>query len=247
MSCYEVAQPIRESNVDSNRIEAVITSVGFDDVLDETLDNNHPHLDTAIIVTSHYDIQTQKVARKHGAICVQTDLFHKNDRNFNKGAAINAGFNHFQYNGWRLHIDADIAFPDNFRRMLFNHMHLEKDCIYGADRVDIIGMEEWLKVKNHTQYKHGVFIHTPGKIGSRFVHNLYGYLPIGYLQLWHAKCQMSYPYSLGTAAHDDVMFSMQWPESQRRLLPGVVCYHLCASEPKLGENWDGNRKQERFK
>src|SRR5580658_8424827 len=122
---------MKASPIDEQRLEAVITCVNFDEILDVTLTNNHPHLDTAIIVTSHADKKTQKVAQKHGATCVQTDLYYKNGRNFNKGAAINAGFNHFHYHGWRLHLDADIALPDNFRRLLFNHTHLDKNCLYG--------------------------------------------------------------------------------------------------------------------
>src|ERR1700726_1301465 len=114
------------------RLEAVPICVGFDDFLDVTLSLNHCHLDTMIVVTSHDDRKTQLVARKHGAICVQTDLFKKNGRSFNKGAAVNAGFDHFQYHGWRLHLDADIVLPDNFRRLLFNHSHLDRDAIYGA-------------------------------------------------------------------------------------------------------------------
>lgn len=127
---------------ESLRLEAVTACVGFDDLLDATLALNHPHLDTMIVVTSHDDRRTQAVAHKHGATCVQTDLFKKNGRAFNKGAAINAGLSRFQYHGWRLHLDADIALPDNFRRVLFNHTHLDPACIYGADRCDVIGCEE---------------------------------------------------------------------------------------------------------
>src|SRR6266567_8062496 len=84
---------------DAQRLETVTVSVGFDDLLDVTLGLNHPHLDTLIVVTSHADKATHAVCRKHGAVCVQTDLFTKNGRTFNKGAAINAGFGYFQYSG----------------------------------------------------------------------------------------------------------------------------------------------------
>lgn len=94
---------------ESLRLEAVTVSVGFDDLLDHTLEINHPHMDNMIVITSHDDKNTQTVVRKHGATLVLTDLFKKNERNFNKGAAINAGFNYFQYHGWRLHLDADTA------------------------------------------------------------------------------------------------------------------------------------------
>jgi hypothetical protein len=108
---------------DSIRLEAVTTCVGFDDFLDVSLSHNMSQVDTMIVVTSHEDKKTQQVAQKHGAICVQTDLFKKNGRSFNKGAAINAGFGHFQYFGWRLVMDSDIVLPNNFRRILFNQTH----------------------------------------------------------------------------------------------------------------------------
>lgn len=234
------------------RIEAVTACVGFDDVLDVTLANNHPNLDTMIVVTSHEDKKTQEVARKHGAICVQTDLFRKNGRRFNKGAALNAGFDRFQYHGWRLHLDSDILLPDNFRRILFNHTHLDENCIYGADRVDVIGLNELDALKgrlqSEPQHAWSAFINPAQNrpLSPRYVDPLRGYVPIGFFQLWNAKCQKPYPYSLGTAAHDDVMFAAEWPLSHRRHLPTVVCYHLCAQTPTLGENWDGKRRQPRI-
>jgi hypothetical protein len=233
------------------RLEAVTCCVGFDDLLDHTLGLNHPHLDTMIVVTSHDDRKTQAVCRKHSATCVQTDLFYKNGRNFNKGAAINAGFGYYQYNGWRLHLDADIILPDNFRRLLFNHTHLDPQAIYGADRVDLVGLPELNEhvVSRHRQpqHQHRVLVQTPARgIGSRYVSSLHGYVPIGFFQLWHASCQKDYPYSLGTAAHDDTLFASLWPETKRQLLPSIVVYHLVSRPPTWGENWDGHRQQPRL-
>jgi hypothetical protein len=231
------------------RLEAVTTCVGFDDLLDLTLGLNHPQLDTMIVVTSHEDRATQAVARKHGAICVQTDLFKKNGRAFNKGAAINAGFNRFQYHGWRLCLDSDIALPDNFRRMLFNHSHLDHQCLYGADRVDVIGREGLQQVREGApQHLHASFLSAPnhGPISARYVDPLRGYVPIGYFQLWNAASQKDYPWSIGNAAHDDVAFAEQWAGQHRRHLPTVICYHLCARPPAVGENWDGHRRQPRW-
>lgn len=236
---------------ESLRLEIVTVCVGFDDILDITLTLNHCHSDHYIVVTSHSDRKTQAVARKHGATCVQTDLFKKNGRNFNKGAAINAGFDYFQFNGWRTHLDADIVLPDNFRRVLFNHSHLEQHCIYGVDRFNVVGPEKInaLRKGGDRQYHHGLLLGETGQqhpLGHRLVCNLRGYLPLGFFQLWHASTQKRYPHSLGTAAHDDMMFSALWPESCRRHLPSVICHHLCPAPPKVGENWDGNRKQPRL-
>ncbi len=231
---------------DSLRLEAVTVCVGFDDLLDATLALNTAHVDHFIVVTSHADVATQAVARKHSATCVQTDLFQKNGRHFNKGAAINAGFDYFQYHGWRLHLDSDIALPDNFRRVLFNHTHLEQSCIYGADRLDVIGLDALDAARRQPQHAHACLVDPqPRSLCARYVDPLRGYCPIGFFQLWHARAHKQYPWSLGSAAHDDVMFSAAWPHACRRLLPSVIVQHLCAAPPQWGENWEGQRRQPR--
>lgn len=236
---------------EATRLEIVTTCVGFDDILDVTLQKNHPHVDTFIVVTSHADKKTQSVARKHGATCVQTDLFYKNGRKFNKGAAINAGFDYFQYHGWRMHMDADIVLPDNFKRVLFNHSHLERDCLYGADRFNIVGkqnIKQFVDSKAN-QHHHALLLgetECDAGIGHRLVCNLRGYLPLGFFQLWHSSTQKPYAYSLGTAAHDDMMFSATWPLAKRRHLPSAICYHLCVTPPKVGEHWDGKPRKQRL-
>ncbi len=226
---------------DHLRLEYVTTSFGFDDLLDITLGLNHPHFDTAIVVTAHEDKKTQAVARKHGAICVLTDLWVKNGRKFNKGASINDGFGRFQYHGWRAHLDSDIVVPDNFRRLLFNHTALDHNSIYGADRIDVIGLEELRRATGRHQHQDSYFIvqHHPQNISARYVDLLRGYVPIGFFQLWHASCQKEYPFSLGSAAHDDVLFASQWPRSHRHLLPTVLLWHLLPERTWLGQNWEG--------
>src|SRR5208283_2076935 len=241
---------------DALRLEIVTACVGFDDLLDHTLTLNHPYADHYIVVTSHQDQRTQWAARRHGARCVVTDLFQKDGRNFNKGAALNAGFNYFRYRGWRLHLDADIVLPDNFRRVLFNLEHLERDCLYGCDRVDVIGKAAIQSLQKHwhdnPQHRLRFLVDPthdrklPHVLGGRIVGDLDGYTPLGFFQLWHASRQRQYPYSIGDAAHDDTMFSRLWPLAKRRHLPACVVYHLCPAPPRWGENWEGKRKQPRL-
>ena len=116
---------------DSLRLEVVTTCVNFSDILEQVLIHNIPQIDTYIVVTSHEDRATQKCCKKYGTFCIPTDLFSKNGRNFNKGAAINAGFDYFQWFGWRLHLDCDIILPPDFRKVLFNSNFLDPLCIYG--------------------------------------------------------------------------------------------------------------------
>ena len=260
MNYAALSSSVAVQELEALRLEAVTTCVGFDDMLDVTLGLNHPHLDTMIVVTSHEDRATQLCCQKHSVICVVTDLFQKNGRTFNKGAAINAGFDRFQYHGWRLHLDVDIILPDNFRRVLFNHTHLDRAAIYGASRRDIVGapeLEQYLRARltipQHafqsgvsTEHGGGMPQSGPSASSAQYVDSLRGYCPIGFFQLWHASQQREYPYSLGTACHDDVIFAQSWPQSQRHLLPSVACYHLVSRLPYYGENWDGVRRQPRF-
>ena len=246
--------------MESRRLEGVTTCVGFDDMLDYTLALNHPHFDHFIVVTSHDDRRTEQVCLKHSATCVKTDLFKKNGRSFNKGAAINAGFDYFQYHGWRLHLDSDIVLPDNFGRVLFNHTHLDREALYGASRVDVTGddairrfTEARRRFPQHAfntgvsaVHNGEVFTTEPSASSAQFVCKLRGYCPIGFFQLWHASQQREYPFSLGTAAHDDVMFAQSWPTHKRHLLPTGVCYHITATPPYYGQNWDGVRRQPRI-
>jgi hypothetical protein len=236
---------------DALRLEIVTTCVNFDDILEQTLITNHDIADHYIVVTSFSDKKTQMLAKSFGATCVPTDLFYKNGRNFNKGAAINAGFGRFQYHGFRLNIDSDIILPSSFRRILFNHSFLDRNCLYGADRIDVKGFNELNEIKNKNQHKYG-FLMVPNsnnKLSARYVDHTVGYCPLGYFQLYHASCQKPYPFSLGDASHDDISFSMLWPQENRRLLPTVVVHHLVPEnhKSKMGENWDGNRKMPRLK
>jgi hypothetical protein len=246
--------------LDATKLEIITVCYRFDDILKVTLAENHGHADSYIVVTDHADHATQDLCQRFSVRCVPTDLLKKNGRNFNKGAAINHGFGHFQYHGWRLHLDTDVLLPDSFRRMLFNHSNLERDCIYGADRFDIIGKdgvstlrEAKCETPQHMfhsgvspVYGGKVYPKMPSASSARFISDLYGYVPIGFFQLWHASCQRPYPYGLGTAAHDDVMFGASWPEAKRRLLPSVFVGHVCGKPPSYAENWDGKRGQPRI-
>ena len=113
--------------------------------------------------------------------------------------------------------------------------------------MDVIGLQA-INRDIRLQHSHS-FLVTPNPshpLSARYVDTLRGYVPIGFFQLWHCSTQKDYPWSLGTAAHDDVMFAEQWPAPQRRHLPTVICNHLCSAPPTLGENWDGRRNQPRI-
>ena len=233
------------SIAEANKLEVIIPCVGFDDMLAVTLSQNVHHLDHLIVVTTHEDAQTCRVAEEYGATVIRTDLFGHQGKALAKGAALNAALAFCQFSGWRLVLDADIILPESFRRILFNHTHLDPQCLYGADRVDVIGRAALNSIK-YPQWGHREEVLTNLPIRARVNTRLAGYLPLGYFQLWHAESHKSYPSTAGATGLDDAVFAMQWPVSHRRLLPSVIVYHICAAQPQLGENWDGVRRHPRW-
>jgi hypothetical protein len=230
-------------------LEVVTVSVGFDDFLDVTLARNHSFFDTYVVVTTPDDTLTQLVAKKYEAECVVTERFYVNGHSFNKGAALNDGFARFRHEGWRACMDADIALPDNFRRVLFEHTDLDENCLYGIDRVDVVGKAALDGIfARGAQYGSSCLVgpNCDAPTGVRFVDPCQGYVPVGFFQLWHASQHRSYSELSGTAAQDDVVFGGGWPRRRRQLIPTAFCYHLQAQAPVLGENWAGTRQQPRL-
>jgi hypothetical protein len=229
-------------------LEGLTVCVNYADFLDETLTANLDHFDEFCVVTSHDDRATQAVCDRHGVICVKTDV-HREDPldRFNKGLMINLGLAHLRHRGWLLHVDADIVLPDRLRFML-NKSRLDDDCIYGADRVNVVDRENWEAIKRSRSYArqyHHRYLVTPvessySRLGARLVHNEYGYCPIGCFQLWHSRhAQRRYHFSQGSAEHSDVLFALQWPAAKRILLPGMFVYHLESEPAQIGANWQG--------
>ena len=229
---------------EQDKIEAVVASVGFDDLLDVTLPHTLTQVDAAYVVTSMTDAKTVQVCRKHGAVPIQTDAFGTSEGRFLKGQGLNLGLIRMQYHGWRVALDADIILPPHFRRVVVNHETLDVQCLYGADRVNLVGPESWGRARA-AQWGVQDQVHTGLPIGPRLVTPAHGYIPIGYFQMWHSKGQKMYPSTAGGAGLDDVAFALQWPRSHRRLLPSLIVYQVCVAEPVSAENWDGVRRHPR--
>ncbi len=227
-------------------LEGVIVCRHFDDFLEETLAENLAHFDDLVVVTSHDDRRTPDACHRHSVHCVATDALDARWRDdFNKGAAVNVGLAHLSHRGWLLHLDADVVLPDCFRTMLAKEP-LDPQCLYGADRLNVTGWQQWQRLKAHEayrrQFQHRCLVQNSGHpLGARLVHREFGYCPIGYFQLWHGSAGRRYPHNAGGAEHSDVAFAMQWPRGCRRLLPGVLCYHLQSEASPMGTDWRGRR------
>lgn len=227
------------------KVEAVIVCNNYSDFLEHSLPENLQHLDRIVVVTHPDDKSTRALCNKYGVDVLDTAVFHDNGDKLNKGRAINLGLQHLRHDDWLLHLDADIVLPHRFRGMLA-HAKLNEANVYGADRLNTGTYENWMnhKAKGVPQHSYRYLVNATKEftLGSRLLHNEYGYCPIGYFQLWHSKAHRQYPVSAGSAEHSDVLFAVQWPREKRILLPEFFVYHLESDgQAKMGVNWNGRK------
>ena len=226
------------------KIEAVITCVNYSDFLAHTLSENLQHLDNVVVVTDPEDKATEALCSKLSVQSIDTKVWYENGDPFNKARGINLGLSHLRHDGWLLHMDADVVLPHRFRSMA-QKTKLHKDYIYGADRVNVTGHEKWERIyrTDFKQLKYHCIVepHTDHEVGARLIHHDYGYVPIGYFQLWHSSQRRKYPVNSGSAEHSDVLFAVQWPREKRLLLPELWVYHLESEKSGFGLNWQGRK------
>jgi hypothetical protein len=226
------------------QIEAVVVCVNYSDFLSYTLPENLKYVDRMVVVSHPEDKATKRLCDKYSVDCIQTEIMHDDGDKFNKGRLINLGLSNLRHDGWLLHLDADIVLPHRFRHAL-KMAKLDRQNIYGCDRLNSVTYENWAKHRDRTIPQHQWrFMVTPQPefpIGSRLLHLEYGWCPIGYMQLWHSSTRKNYPIVCGSAEHSDVLFAIQWPRERRILLPEFFVYHLESEAAKMGVNWDGRQ------
>ncbi len=202
-------------------IKAITVCVGYDDILRLTLPTILPHVDKLVIVTSPTDTKTQDLAAQYPEkVRVHlTDAFYRNGASFNKGLAMEEGFDVLGRDGWILILDADIVLPA--------HMPLGKLLIgklyTPARRIlpDIVGMTELPDIKVESL--------RPRKDHGNF----------GYFQLFHASDPVLrrrpwYGIDWVHAGGCDSVFEKRWHKADKlRMLFEVI--HL--GDPD--KNWYG--------
>jgi hypothetical protein len=234
-------------------LEAVTVCVNYSDFLREVIPYNLPMIDRWIIVTTPEDRATRDLCRQFGLYCLQT-RDGITPEGFAKGAMIERGLQHTAASGWRMHIDADIALPRHFR-MLLDMAELQTDTIYGVDRVVLRSWNEWQEFKktgyldgNQYAWSHAVRFPEGRAIGNRWASTLTGWVPIGFLQLWHSSEDewhgirtKPYPEKHNSACRTDVQHGLQWDRNKRELLPEVIVVHLESEPCEKGKNWNGRQ------
>jgi hypothetical protein len=172
-------------------IEALTVCVGYADFLSVAMRLNRGLLNRWIVVTTEKDGETKELARKWDCELLLTDEGTR-DGKFNKGRMIARAQRLLSANSYRLHLDADIVLPANFRNAL-DMADLDERKIYGCDRVCVKSYQAWLDLLNsgylnHQHDYHCRVVFPKGvEVGSRWASPKEGYVPIGFMQLWHAK------------------------------------------------------------
>lgn len=199
-------------------IKGITVSVGYDDLLAITLPKNARHLTEIVVVTSPDDWRTREVvASVPSARCHVTDAFTRHGARFNKGAALEEGFDALGRDGWILVWDADILLPDRFAPN-----GLDPSKLYGAERrilpdpSAIPPTSEWKRFGGMKES---------------------GYP--GYFQLFNASSDTIserpwYDTTFRHAGGGDDAFQRRWP-SERKSKLNLTCLHL----GPVDTNWFG--------
>lgn len=199
-------------------MKAITISVEYDDILNLTLPTWKKHFDDILVVTTPSDNRTQAVAAEHGARVFATDVFYNGGAEFNKGAAMEQGFDALGRDGWICVIDADIVLPP-----MLEHNALNEQCLYGTWRRVAANPNDWCGSDDCDW--------------SRFP--LHGDTELaGYFQLFNANAMVLherpwYPTNLRSAASCDSAFAWKF-RMRQHWLPFEVL-HL----GRTGDNWCG--------
>lgn len=205
-------------------MNSIVVCVEFDDFLAVTLLRNVRHFERTLVVTSPGDGPTKAlVLATPKCELFETDAFFRGGAAFNKGAAMEEGFDVLGRNGWVCIWDADVMMPES--------IEFAKDCrcLYVPvrrilpDPKDFSDCLEWSNLSSPTR-------------ANEFV---------GYFQLFHAS-SVSPPWYTSDWTHAggcDSDFQLKFPSDRLRRPPFEVLHlgleGVANSEQRIGINWCG--------
>lgn len=239
----------------SLNIEAITVCVQYSDFLEETARHNRHLFNRWTVVTKPDDRKTLDVCKRYHLRPLVSKEFFRSGEGWNKGRAISHAQHQCSTNSWLLHIDADVVLPTSFRYAL-ELADIDKDNLYGADRIYLHSWDEWKKLEasNYLQEQHMhrmvAFRPNIGDLAHRIYMGDFGYVPIGYFQLWWGDAgtefgepRRDYPHTDSDAAHSDIKFALHWPRRNRVLIPELLVVHLESERRPYGVNWGGRRSK----
>jgi len=196
-------------------MKGIVVSVEYGDLLAETLP--HVPFEKVLVVTSHEDEETVKVAKRNGAEVFQTNAFYRDGAMFNKGLALEEGFDVLGRDGWIVVFDADIIMPEKM-----DLTGIKPSCLYSPRRRTCHNVSDWKRQEDWSQF--------PLVRDQEHA---------GYFQLFNASdpALMAKPWygvEWRHAGGCDSEFNQKWPIQHKHWLPFEVL-HLGPD----GQNWCG--------
>lgn len=196
-------------------MKAITVCVDYADLLSITLPRNKHHFTDYLVVTSYTDEATLALCAEHNIHCFQTNAFYEQGAMFNKGLAMEQGFDVLGRDGWITVLDADIVLPkmincENTNGYLFSpHRYMLLDPTLFTDHLD------WSTLPERQDFE-----------------------AAGYCQIFNADDpHLSLPW-YGTkwshAGGCDSEFQMKWPFT-KRVRPDFKVLHLGPTD----KNWCG--------
>jgi hypothetical protein len=215
---------------DTMKMQGIVVSVQYDDILELTLPHNARHFARLLVVTAPFDERTQAVARRSPNIeTFVTDAFYRGDALFNKGLALELATQWLRPDMWALFFDADVVLP---RGPFLDGHRVDPECVYGAPRLDCATRDQFERAICAPRFEEAGLVRIDAAPP-------YAALPYGYFQLFHPQARVlrTRPwYGIGSrhAGNSDVQFIRKFPPSSVRMLP----FHLLHLGP-VHENWRG--------
>jgi len=205
-------------------MNAITVCVGYDDYLRRTLPFNRQHFGRVLVVTSLEDKETELRAQSYGNdVCpYATNAFYHEGAKFNKGRALEEGFDILGREGWIMVIDADVVLPEKLDP---GPRGWERGCIYSPQRRLCLDAENFTPSLDWATLPYG-----PEK-------DVFPFEFAGYCQVFHASAAAWRPWygiNCPTAQGCDSEFYYHWPE-HKRVRPDFEVLHL----GPLRENWAG--------
>lgn len=204
------------------QVRGIVICVDYDDLLAITLPRNARHLKEVLVVTHPRDEKTKRVvAEIPNARVFETDAFYRSGAKFNKGLAMEEGFDALGREGWILIWDADIVLADD---TVFENLQIGR--LYSVRRRIL---------ENHKLWKEELDWRRLPDAGDRTF--------AGYFQLFHADdphlaVRPWYDVTYTHAGGGDEYFQALWPADCKHYLP-YNCLHLGPRDT----NWFGRVTQ----
>jgi hypothetical protein len=205
-------------------MRGLVICVEYDDLLVLTLPIAMRRLSECLVITSLADEKTANLASRFPNVKVlRTNAFYEDGASFNKGKAMEQGFDTLGRDGWMLIWDADTALVDPIPA----GDTLDSQRLYGARR--------------HLLEDASLFSETmPWK---RLPVRQDAVIP-GYFQLFNGaadalKCRPWYETAYVHAGGGDTYFERLWPPHLREWLPATKVVHL----GPVDRNWFGRQTE----